>query len=249
MSASLSTDQSLAMDSMEEFINSMSPASPYYVLHGLAGTGKTHLMTLLARRYHAAMCAFTGKAASVLRTRTGMDVSTVHSAIYDFCGLADDEEDTNKKRPIFSDKEDAGLTKKLVLLDECSSVGTRLAEDLLNTGARVIACGDPGQVPPVRDSQFFIDPNTLLTEPHRQAWDSAIIRQAHAIRNTGRYAADGDDFRVIDKATENDLRICEIALCWRNTTRVRLNARRREVLGVRGLILREGEPLMCLQND
>lgn len=243
----LSPDQARALEAIEAFLSARSPRRPYFTLHGLAGTGKTFVMARVARSHPGALlCAFTGKAASVLRARTGLEVSTVHSAIYDFRGVDEDEE--GRKRPIFVSKE-ADFGGRIVLLDECSTVGERLAEDLLETGARVVACGDPGQLPPVRDTPFFADPDATLTEVHRQAWGSPIIRQAHAVRAGRPYRADGTDFRVLGRATPEDHRAADVALCWRNATRRALNGSRRAAFGRGGRTLTEGEPLMCLKND
>lgn len=129
-------------------------------------------------------------------------------------------------------------------------VGSRLALDLLDTGVRVVACGDPGQLPPVADHQYFTDPDLTLRTIHRQALESPIVRQAHRVRSTGTYVADGDDFQVLGGATDEHHRAADVALCWRNATRRALNARRRRVLrDLDGTTLRAGEPLMALQND
>lgn len=243
----LSLDQEHALSYLDTFVRDLRPRRRYAVLHGLAGTGKTFLMAHLARRYKGAvLCAFTGKAASVLRARTGVSTSTVHQVVYRFKGLVDDSHDPKLKVPVF-DSLEADLANEMVLLDECSTVGTELAEELLRTGARVVACGDPGQLPPVKDKQFFTDADVTLTEVHRQAWESPIIRQAHAVRSGGAYVEDGPDFRVEDRASEDDLATVDVALCWRNRTRQLLNKRRRTAKGVSGP-LRRGEPVMCLKN-
>lgn len=231
------------------FLRSSTVDRPWWTLHGLAGTGKTHVLATLAHSLpNSLMCAFTGKAASVLRSRTGLNVSTVHSAIYHFTGMVDDDEGI--KRPTFVNK-DENYEGKVILLDECSTVGARLAEDLLATGARIIACGDPGQLPPVRDSAFFDEPNLTLVTVHRQALDSPIIRQAHAVRSGGSYKDDGENFRVVRKVemTADDLVFGGIALVYRNETRRRLNSSRRRAIGIHGTTLRAGEPIMMLRND
>ena len=244
-----SHDQLRALDVLERFLADRSGARAHVSLHGLAGTGKTFVMAELARRYpDATLCAPTAKAAAVLRARSGLPVSTIHSAIYDFRGLHEDEE-TGAKRPVFTAKENAGLRDRVVFMDESSMVGSRIARDLLDTGARVIASGDPGQLKPVADDQFFTRPDVTLTEPHRQALESAVIRQAHAIRTGRAYAPDGPDFRVVTRATDAELGAVGVALCWRNATRRALNQRRRSAMGHEGRVLRIGEPVMCLRND
>jgi exodeoxyribonuclease-5 len=244
-----SSDQATALAGIERFLTAAHPRRPYFTMHGLAGTGKTHVLAEVAHRYPGALlCAFTGKATSILRARTCLEnVSTVHSAIYNFQGIHEDEE-TGQRSPIFTSKE-ADFDGRIILLDECSQIGERIADDLIATGARIVACGDPGQLPPVRDAQFFDDPDATLREVHRQAWGSPIVRQAHAVRSTGRYQADGDGFQVVGRATPELHRSADIALCWRNSTRRALNSTRRAAFGRAGTMLRAGEPLMCLKND
>ncbi len=253
----LSSEQQRVADAIDRFVAdaSMRVAASIrrerscFVLHGLAGTGKTHLWSHLARKHRGAILVTpTGKAASVLRKRSGLEVKTIHSLIFDFRGLVEDDEIEHKKNPIFVDKGGLDLTHQLVFLDEGSMVGRRLAEGILQTGATLVACGDPGQLPPVNDAQFFVEPDAELTEIHRQAIESPIIRQAHSVRNDGVYEADGDAFRVIDFATEEELLAADIVLCWMNITRRRLNTKIRECRGFSGS-MRRGEPVMCLKNN
>lgn len=245
----LSPDQAAALAQLEEFLRAprRSLPHPYFVLHGLAGTGKTTLMAHLTRAYRSiTLAAFTGKAASVLRTKTGLPASTLHSIIYDFRGMAEDED--GEEQPIFVSK-GAELPDHVVLLDESSMIGYQLAEELLATGARVVAAGDPGQLPPVRDSQFFTEADATLVNIHRQALGSPIIRQAHAVRTTGDYAEDGPEFRVVPRGTPDELLNHDVILCWRNRTRRQLNAKKRALLGHAPDHLLAGEPVMCLRNN
>lgn len=249
MAITLSEEQRAAAEQINDFINTSS--EPYMVMHGLAGCGKTTILSAIAQQHATAiMCAFTGKAASVLRAKTALDTFTLHHIIYDFKGFVKDKEDEHKRHPVFAAKHEIGdLEGQLVLLDECSTVGTRLANDLLRTGVKLVACGDPGQLRPVRDSQFFNAPHILLREIHRQAWDSPIIRQAHSVRNSGGYVEDGDGFRVLREMDDKLLTEHDITLCWKNVTRQWLNRRHRSLLGFTDTKLRAGEPLMCLRND
>jgi exodeoxyribonuclease-5 len=245
-----SEDQREAMELINAFIEAPFVNRQYFTLFGLAGTGKTFLLARLTERYPGlTLTAFTGKAASVLRTRVACKVTTLHSVIYDFKGLVDDEFDENKKNPIFTPKGDP-LPGYVILVDECSMLGARIAQDLLDTGARVVACGDPGQLPPVRDRQFFTTGDYTLHEVHRQAWDSPIVRQAHNVRSSGRYEAGADErFRVISFAEPAELLGHDVILCWRNRTRQWLNARKRSLLQLDPRKLAAGEPIMCLKND
>lgn len=244
----LSPDQEAAETAIHGFLTARYPSRSYFVLQGLGGTGKSLLLAKVAKAFpNAVLCAYTGKAASVLRRRLGSDVCTLHQAIYQFHGLLPDDDDPRKMNPIFSPLgHSAGLFGRIILVDESSMLGTRVAEDLLATGARCVLCGDPGQLPPVKDRQFFEDADFTLTRVHRQAWDSPIIRQAHSIRSSGTYADDGA-FRVVDRAAPEDLLAADVLLCWRNRTRLMLNARKRALLKLDGPLL-PGEPVMCLKN-
>ena len=79
-----------------------------------------------------------------------------------------------------SDLRDADL----LVLDEVSMVGRKMADDLLAFGKPILVLGDPGQLPPVKDTGFFTEaePDVMLTEIHRQAADSPILRLATLAR-------------------------------------------------------------------
>jgi exodeoxyribonuclease-5 len=72
----------------------------------------------------------------------------------------------------------------LLVLDEVSMVGEEMAHDLMAFGKPILVLGDPGQLPPVKDTGFFTEtvPDVMLTEVHRQAGDSAILRLATLAR-------------------------------------------------------------------
>src|ERR1700693_5162200 len=76
----LTTEQERAAEAIRRFITDDNQT---LVLHGLAGTGKTTVLTAIAKEYpDAKLCAFTGKAASVLRAKSGLGACTVHSLFY-----------------------------------------------------------------------------------------------------------------------------------------------------------------------
>lgn len=72
----------------------------------------------------------------------------------------------------------------LLVLDEVSMVGADMAHDLLAFGKPILVLGDPGQLPPIKGLGFFTEaaPDVMLTEVHRQAGDSAILRLATLAR-------------------------------------------------------------------
>ena len=73
---------------------------------------------------------------------------------------------------------------ELIVLDEVSMVGDDMARDLLAFGKPILVLGDPGQLPPIKGEGAFTEaqPDVMLTEIHRQAAESAIIRLATMAR-------------------------------------------------------------------
>jgi exodeoxyribonuclease V len=244
----LNDEQNHIADEVDAFLRAAAPPNQFLIIHGLAGSGKSYLLSELANRYPSAtLCAPTGKAATVLSRRSGRPATTIHSAIYNFNGKYLDDE--GREQLSFSQKiEDMRWASKAALMDELSMVDRHLGGDLLSTGARLIGTGDPGQLPPVRGMQMFSTPDFKLHHIHRQALESPIIRQAHAVRNGERYRADGEDFRVSMDISHEDIVGADVVLCWKNDTRRMINTMVRQHRGIEG-IPRAGEPVMCLLND
>ena len=225
------------------------PRAPYWSLKGLAGTGKSSVFAdIMLDMPGTIACTFTGKAASVLGRKTGMHTTTVHGAIMAFLGKSRDDrgkEELHFMRHVREGK----WTGRHIFLDEDSMIPEDLGRDLIATGARIITCGDNGQLPPVRGKQFFSQADFQLTQIRRQAWGSPIIRQAHAVRSGGMYVGDTDAFRVTNFVTAEEIVGCDIILCWRNATRKALNALKRQHLRILSAWPVPGEPVMCLKND
>ena len=74
----------------------------------------------------------------------------------------------------------------LIVVDEASMVSGGIVRDLLSSGARILAVGDPAQLPPIKSSTALISnatlPDAMLSEIHRQAQDNPIIQLASAVR-------------------------------------------------------------------
>ncbi|WP_433368417.1 ATP-dependent DNA helicase [Actinoplanes sp. CA-142083] len=184
-------------------------------LFGYAGTGKTtlarHIVDQLGVR--ALFAAFTGKAAYVLRTKGCEGARTIHSLIYQPVEKVraklnalerklDTETDPVERSlleraiaveveklhtPDFILREDSELDgAPLLVLDEVSMVGERIAADLLSFGVKILCLGDPAQLPPVEGGGYFINaqPDHLLTEIHRSALDSPVTRLATSVRQS-----------------------------------------------------------------
>ena len=243
----LTPEQKAVEAQVDAFIHRRQSERDWFCFQGQAGVGKSVLLAHLARKYTGSkLCAFTGKAASVVSRKSGLHAVTIHSAIYT------PYEDAETRELKFARKlKDGEWYGNLVFVDEASTVSQWLAKDLLATGCKVVACGDDGQLPPVKGYSFFTEggaADATLHEIHRQAWDSPIIRQAHAVRNGMAYQNDGPDFKIKRDISRDDLMSANVLLCYRNVTRVGLNRLMRAHHGLGGIAMR-GEPIMALKNS
>jgi exodeoxyribonuclease-5 len=114
--------------------------------------------------------------------------------------------------------------------------------------------GDPAQLPPVRGEGFFTnaEPDIMLTEVHRQAKDSPIIRLATIIREGGRIEyGDYGDCRVVsrEEISSADVLDADTVLVGRNVTRTGYNRRIRQLKGIDAELPIGGEKLICLRNS
>ena len=234
-------------------------APQVFRLFGYAGSGKTTLAKHLVEDVSGAVLfmAYTGKAALCLRKKGCAGASTIHAAIY-----KPDEDLITGETHFVLNPDSPVASAALVVVDEVSMVGEDLARDLLSFGTKVLVLGDPAQLPPVKGEGYFInaEPDVMLTEIHRQAQESPIIRMSMDIREgrgltAGRY---GDSIVVPRKDIGKDeLRAAVLQadqlLCGMNKTRQVFNARVREIKGLAGAYQpwhpTAGDRLVCLRNN
>lgn len=145
------------------------------VITGGPGTGKTTTLKAILdclenAGVHCVLAAPTGKAASRMSQATGRDATTLHKILG------------------FDGEQFAGtlLTLGAVLLDETSMASNELLGALLRSvpdGQRVILVGDVDQLPPIDPGHPLTAlirsvPTTRLSQTHRQAEQSAILKLA-----------------------------------------------------------------------
>ncbi len=144
----------------------------------------------------------------------------------------------------------------LLVLDEVSMVGERMARDLLSYGTRILCLGDPAQLPPVDGGGYFINahPDALLTEIHRSALDSPVTRMATAIRNSqpgqrdyGVTGRDGTSGRR-DRLTLDELLSFDQILTGRNAIRWQAVHLMRALRGLTGGPM-AGDRIIALANS
>jgi exodeoxyribonuclease-5 len=162
------------------------------------------------------------------------------------------------KKPRFalnpqSDAADA----KLIVLDEVSMVGEEMARDLMSFGKPILVLGDPGQLPPIKGEGAFTRdaPDVMLTEIHRQAAESAIIRLATMARQGApigfaEYDLSVSKMRKGDVTPAQALRSGQL-ICGMNATRLQLNNAMRAAAGFGAGVLPSGpdEKIICLKNQ
>jgi len=146
---------------------------------------------------------------------------------------------------------------KLIVLDEVSMVGEEMARDLLSFKKPILVLGDPGQLPPIKGEGAFTQatPDVMLTEIHRQAGESAIIRLATMAREGipigfGQYDTYVWKMNKNDVTPEQALRGGQV-ICGKNATRFQLNNAMRHAAGFGGGYLPTGggEKIICLKNQ
>ena len=159
-----------------------------FILTGGPGTGKTTTINAIIELLEqsgnrVALCAPTGRAAKRMSEVTGKDAKTIHRLLeVDFADPTSLHFKRNEKNPLPFDA---------VIVDETSMVDVPLMRSLicaLKMNCRLILVGDSDQLPSVGPGNVLRDliesqevPQVRLTEIFRQAQQSLIVTNAHAI--------------------------------------------------------------------
>jgi exodeoxyribonuclease V alpha subunit len=159
--------------------------SKLLVLTGGPGTGKTTIIRaiieiFIAKYLRVLLCAPTGRAAKRLAESTGREAKTIHRLL-----------EIDPAIGAFRRNRDNPLDADLIVVDESSMVDVVLMNRFLQAvppWACVIFVGDVDQLPSVGAGAVLMDlieSNAVavarLTEIHRQAGSSWIVRAAHAV--------------------------------------------------------------------
>ena len=159
---------------------------------GGPGTGKSVVLNAIveaicAKKYiNVAPMAYTGAASIVMRMKGMPSARTIHSWLYKcvevpvFDGFGEPMKDKYFNVPItelrFVPNTEELNTIDLIVIDEASMVPSEMRDDIMNTGKKVLVCGDIYQLPPVTGSPAFLTTGRveMLTEIMRQAEGSAL---------------------------------------------------------------------------
>lgn len=245
-----SPQQAAALDKVAHWFKHDSKKKQVFRLFGYAGTGKTTLARHLAEGVDGdvVFAAYTGKAALMMQRNGCEGASTIHRLIYEqkvrFDGTFEFELDTAS----------IAARAKLIVIDECSMVDAKIGKDLKSFKVPILVLGDPAQLLPVEGPGYFTDekPDVMLTEIHRQAEESPVLRLATDVR-------EGRSLEFGTFGTSRVIRSCEVdmpdflagnqILVGRNATRRGLNREIRKELGFRSPWPEIGDRLVCRRNE
>jgi tRNA A37 threonylcarbamoyladenosine biosynthesis protein TsaE len=170
----LSQGQETALNKLEAFL-----ASPVqvFMLKGYAGSGKTTILKGLVEYLNDiekdfALMAPTGRAAKVIREKTGQEAFTIHKSIYSYEDMVEIEEGDSFYY-YYKIRNNVDVAGKIFIVDEASMLSdaksegeffrfgsSHLLSDLItytrvsqpNVNSKIIFVGDPCQLPPVGDN-------------------------------------------------------------------------------------------------
>ena len=221
-------------------------------LNGFAGTGKTSIAPLIVEELGAhrpLYCAPTNKAAKVLSKKVGRAAISIHKAIYT---PPDELEDGDLAWTL--NPEGPAACADLIIVDEASMVGKRLGSDLESFGVPILAIGDPGQLPPVKDTPYLCSGGSdfLLSKIHRQAEGNPIIALSKEIREGKKMSVGrmGEEVNIVRKGTVDipDQAPPQV-IVGTHKTRFRITSAMRSVMGYDSALPMSGEKLVCRKNS
>ena len=192
------------------------------ILTGGPGTGKTTTLNAIIELFEnrdadIALAAPTGRAAKRMTELTGREAMTLHRLLEVEWGPEEKQEFfRNERNPLDCD---------VIVVDEASMVDTLLFESLLKAlrlSCRIILVGDVDQLPSVSAGNVLGDllasgkfPSIGLKKVFRQAGESAIITNAHAIINNEPLdlTNKASDFFMLRRASQVDVCNTVLELC------------------------------------
>jgi len=182
---------------LEKFLTS---PEQVFMLKGYAGSGKTTILKGLVEYLNAiekdfGLMAPTGRAAKVIREKTGKEAYTIHKSIYSYDDLVEMKEGDSFMY-YYKIRNNNDVANKIFIVDESSMLSdvktegeffrfgtgylltdlityTRVAHE--NVNSKIIFVGDPCQLPPVGDNNSkAFDPEYLFKKFSTRAMETEI---------------------------------------------------------------------------
>jgi len=218
-----------------------------YKIGGLAGTGKSVLVRNLMELFpNFAACAYTGKAANVLRKKGVWNATTIHSLIY----KASEDDEGNVHFSLAGNIDYDG-----VIVDEASMVSEDIYKDLLSFGRPVIFVGDHGQLEPIGDKfNLMKEPDFTLEEIHRNAGEIAhfaeFVRKGYKPSSWQHRSGSSDKIKFLSKSVYKEM-VTEVdqIICAFNKTRTEINRFVRQKMEMNADFPQIGDKVICLRNN
>lgn len=249
----LNDDQIKAVQKLIKWYYIESYQKNYFALGGLAGTGKSFLVSYIINKldiqpHEVIFACFTGKAALRLRI-AGNNANTIHSTFYRVLQRGDGT-------VAFYRRKNLSDIYKLIVIDEAGMVGMDMMQDILAFNVPTILLGDPGQLKPIlrKENQYMKEENldVFLTIPMRFSDTSGILDLASLARE-GKgipYGSYKKSEVVHYRDIRNDLHKFDQVICFKHRTRKKLNVKIRKQLGYDNYIYPvKGEKIICLKNN
>lgn len=215
--ATLNSDQLLAVGKLIDFIEAPMPESWYFCLTGYAGTGKTFIMREVVARCRSSATTFsytapTNKAAKVLKEVTG-DAITIYSLL----GLRVDK--SGELKTVVGGKPVDLSDLDVVVVDEASMVNANLFGHLESAANRfslkVVFMGDLAQLPPVKESASpslsgFLGANLTRVMRHDNqilTFATSVREQINSLTPSIRIANDHDTLQGVWKLDQRSFKM------------------------------------------
>ncbi len=218
-----------ADEQKKAIFNAMS--SGVLVLTGGPGTGKTTVVTAMIGIFESlglevALAAPTGRAAKRMTETTGREAKTIHRLLEVDFGDGENGSRRDDNAPqVFRRCETNYLDEDAIIIDEASMLDSALTVSLLKAirpGSRLILIGDADQLPSVGAGRVLCDildsealPSIRLTKIFRQAEQSLIVTNAHAI-NRGEMPVlnvKNKDFFFMPRENDSAIALTVASLC------------------------------------
>lgn len=243
-----------------------------YEYSGYPGTGKTAVLMEIIRRigiplHRIAPMAFIGQAAIVMRTRGLTNAKTCHSWCFEFVEdilvdangnpIIDGTFNKPRKELVFRPKTKEDFKDiDYFIIDEAYTVPIEMKAIIEGFGKKIIACGDWGQLPPVKSQPAYLtdrEHTDCLEEIMRQdanagiAYISKLVREGVPL-SPGFY---GNALVIEHKDITMDMiKNSQIIICGKNKTREKyIDIVRHDILHRKSILPSYGEKLICRKNN